>query len=233
MNYPLISEYTQAILSAEDNFDELSYLRPVLDEFGMPIMSSGNFAVVYKMQDSRDGKFYAVKCYTRDQDKRQESYKAITDYISGLSTDYLITLKYLENELFVDSSQTSDSEFPILLMDWVDGLVLEEYISQNISDRKKLQSLYGDFVKFVNWLLPSHLAHGDLKPDNILITPRGEIRLIDYDGMYVPSMFGQKSPELGTPQFQFFYRTQSDFNEYIDDYSAIFLALLLKLVILE
>lgn len=93
--------------------------------------------------------------------------------------------------------------------------------------------MYRNFIKFINWLLPSHLAHGDLKPDNILITPRGEIRLIDYDGMYVPSMFGQKSPELGTPQFQYSNRHQSDFNEYIDDYSAIYIALLLKLVTLE
>lgn len=31
MNYPLISEYIEAIRSAEDNFDKLSKLRPVLD----------------------------------------------------------------------------------------------------------------------------------------------------------------------------------------------------------
>lgn len=49
MNYPLISEYVEAIKLAEDNFEELSYLRPVLDAEGQPVMSRGNFAVVFKM----------------------------------------------------------------------------------------------------------------------------------------------------------------------------------------
>ncbi len=49
MNYPLISEYIESIKFAEDNFEELSYLRPVLDAEGQPVMSSGNFAVVFKM----------------------------------------------------------------------------------------------------------------------------------------------------------------------------------------
>ena len=52
MQYPLLSEYREAILNAEDNFDKLSHLRPVLDAKGDPVMSSGNFAVVFKMTDS-------------------------------------------------------------------------------------------------------------------------------------------------------------------------------------
>ena len=52
MNFPLISEYIEAIRSAEYNFDKLSNLRPVLDNNGNPIMSSGNFAVVFKMKDN-------------------------------------------------------------------------------------------------------------------------------------------------------------------------------------
>ena len=48
MQYPLISEYIEAIRSAEDNFDKLRHLRPVLDASGNPVMSSGDFAVVFK-----------------------------------------------------------------------------------------------------------------------------------------------------------------------------------------
>ena len=60
MNYPLLSEYVEAIKLAEDNLDQLSHLRPVLDADGRPVMSSGNFAVVFKMRDEQDGKFYAM-----------------------------------------------------------------------------------------------------------------------------------------------------------------------------
>lgn len=79
MNYPLISEYVEAVKLAEDNFEELGYLRPVLDADGLPVMSSGNFAVVFKMKDERDGKLYAVRCFHRDQEGRAESYRLIED----------------------------------------------------------------------------------------------------------------------------------------------------------
>ncbi len=43
MNYPLISEYIEAIRTAEYNFDKLNNLRPILDCDGNPILSSGKF----------------------------------------------------------------------------------------------------------------------------------------------------------------------------------------------
>lgn len=60
MNYSLISEYIESIKAAEDNFEdeELNYLRPVLAADEQPVMTSGNFAVVFKMKDERDGKIY-------------------------------------------------------------------------------------------------------------------------------------------------------------------------------
>ena len=67
MNYPLISEYVEAIKSAEDNFEKLSYLRPVLGDDGLPVMTSGNFAVVFKMKDEQTGKLHAVKCFLKEK----------------------------------------------------------------------------------------------------------------------------------------------------------------------
>ncbi len=128
MNYPLISEYTEAILSAEDNFNELVNLRPVLDNNGRPIMSSGNFAVVYKMRDIESSKFYAVKCFTREQSGRDDSYTKISEYINKTHANYLVAVTYYPNELFVDTDQSNSNEFPILLMEWIDGVTLEAMI---------------------------------------------------------------------------------------------------------
>ncbi|MDE7459646.1 MAG: hypothetical protein K2M85_01015 [Paramuribaculum sp.] len=114
MEYPLISEYREAILSAEDNFSELTSLRPVLDSHGDPVMSSGNFAVVFKMKDETDGKLYAVKCFIKDQKGRDESYRKIADELEVISSAYILPLRYLENELFVDSAQCKREEFPVV-----------------------------------------------------------------------------------------------------------------------
>ena len=233
MNYPLISEYIEAIKSAENNFDKLSFLSPVLDEDGLPVITSGNFAVVFKMKDKMNGKLYAIKCFTKAQDGRSESYKLISDELEFVTCNYLTPIKYLEKELFVDTGQTSETEFPVLLMDWVDGIPMDKYIQKQINNKYELELLAFRFSKMATWLLAQPYAHGDLKPDNILVKEDGSIVLVDYDGMYVPAMKGQKARELGSPNYRHPLRTDNDFNSHIDDFPLVTIALSLKAISLK
>lgn len=228
MNYPLISEYIDAIKSTEDNFGELSYLSPVLGDDGLPVMTSGNFAVVFKMKDEQSGKFYAIKCFTKEQEGRAEAYREISKELEGISSPYILSVRYLDKELFVDTNQTMETEFPVLLMDWVEGKTLDKYLRDNLDDKYTLEMLAYRFSQLAQWLIPQPFAHGDLKPDNILVREDGTLVLIDYDGMYVPAMKGQKARELGSPDFRHPKRTEDDFDENIDNFSAASILLSLK-----
>ena len=230
MNYPLISEYIQAVKSAEDNFEELTNLRPVLDDEGQLVMTSGNFAVVFKMQDNESGKLYALKCFTKEQEGRAEAYHQITDALKDVDSSYLVSLRYLDKELFVDTEQTTETEFPVLLMDWVEGKTLDKYLRENLEDKYALEMLAYRFSQLAQWLIPQPFAHGDLKPDNILVREDGTLVLVDYDGMYVPAMKGQKARELGSPDFRHPQRTEYDFNERIDDFPLVSILLSLKAI---
>lgn len=230
MNYPLISEYVEAIKSAEDNFAELSYLRPVLGNDGMPVMSVGNFAVVFKMKDEQSGDSYALKCFTKEQEGREEAYREIAKELENVSSPYLVSVRYLEKELFVDTAQTEDTEFPVLLMDWVEGKTLDKYIRENLDNKYVLEMLAYRFRQLAQWLIPQSFAHGDLKPDNILVREDGTLVLVDYDGMYVPAMKGQKACELGTPNFRHPQRTIDDFDNQIDNFPIISISFSLKAI---
>ena len=230
MNYPLISEYIEAIKSAEDNFEELSYLRPVLGDDGLPLMTSGNFAVVFKMKDEQNGKFYAVKCFTKEQEGRAEAYREIARELENVTSPYILSIRYLDKELFVDTDQTAETEFPVLLMDWVEGKTLDKYLRDNLDDKYALEMLAYRFSLLAQWLIPQPFAHGDLKPDNILVREDGTLVLVDYDGMYVPAMKGQKARELGSPDFRHPLRTENDFDEHIDDFPLVTILLSLKAI---
>ena len=233
MNYPLISEYVEAIKAAEDNFDQLKHLRPVWGEDGEPVMTSGNFAVVFKMKDEQTGKLHAVKCFLKEQEGRAEAYHQIAEELEYVSSTFLTPIKYLDKELFVDSSNSEDSEFPVLLMDWVEGQTLDKYIREHIDDQYEMSLLAYQFSRLAMWLMPQPFAHGDLKPDNILVKEDGTLVLVDYDGMYVPAMKGQKARELGSPDFRHPGRTEEVFDDHIDDFSLASILLSLKAIALQ
>ena len=229
MQYPLMSEHVSAIRDASDNLDELAHLVPVLDDHGEPYRSSGAFAVVFKMKDEQTGKCYALKCFLEEQEGRAEAYRLIADELDCIDSSYVTSVKYLEKEIFVDSSCEED-EFPVLLMDWVEGETMETYIANNYQDEYAMGMLCYRFCKMAAWLRSQPFAHGDIKPDNIMVRPDGNLTLVDYDGMFVPAMKGQKSPTIGTKDFSHPLRTVDDFDETIDDFALASIALSLKAI---
>ena len=232
MQYPLISEYLAAIRDAHDNLDKLSHLVPVLDNYGEPYRSSGAFAVVFKMKDEQTGKCYALKCFTEEQEGRAEAYRQIAEELEFVDSTYITYVKYLEKELFVDSN-CEDDEFPVLLMDWIEGETMETYIADHYMDNHAMSMLCYRFCKMAAWLRSQPFAHGDIKPDNIMVRSDGTLTLVDYDGMFVPAMKGQKSPTIGTKDFSHPLRTIDDFDETIDDFALASIALSLKAISLN
>ena len=229
MQYPLISEYVKAIQDASDNLDKLAHLTPVLDNHGEPYRSSGAFAVVFKMLDKSTGKYYALKCFTEEQEGRADAYRQIADELDMVDSPYITSVKYMEKEFFVDS-QCEEDEFPVLLMDWVEGETMEAYIAANYRNQSAMSLLSYRFGKMAAWLRSQSFAHGDVKPDNIIIRPDGSLTLVDYDGMFVSSMKGCNSPTIGTKDFSHPLRTVDDFDETIDDFSLASIALSLKAI---
>lgn len=232
MNYPSISDYIEALRDAEDSLSELKDLRLVYDGQGHPIMSSGNFAVVFKMQ-APTGEYHALKCFLRDQEERSERYRLIAEELQYVQSTYLVKFRYLESELFVDVPNTGGEEYPVLLMDWVDGIPLDQYLKTIINYDYENDLLAYRFSLLARWLVSQHFAHGDLKPDNICVRDDGSLVLLDYDGMYVPALSGRKPLEQGSPHYRHPLRSTLPFDEHIDDYSLSLILLSLRAIALE
>ena len=232
MNYPSISDYIEALRDAEDSLSELKDLRLVYDDQGHPIISSGNFAVVFKMQ-APTGEYKALKCFLRDQEERSERYRLIAEELQYVQSTYLVKFRYLESELFVDVPNTGGEEYPVLLMDWVDGIPLDQYLKTIINKSYEKDLLAYRFSLLARWLVTQPFAHGDLKPDNICVRDDGSLVLLDYDGMYVPALSGRKPLEQGSPHYRHPLRSTLPFDEHIDDYSLSLILLSLRAIAFE
>ncbi len=234
MTYPLISEYKAAILAAEDNLATQTALRPVCDINGEPIMTSGNYAVVFKMEDTQTGRLYAVKCFLRDQERRESSYEKISRALSIYPKIYWTSFQYLDKELFVDSRSADETEFPIVLMDWIDGTDLGTFVEGHFRDSFAMARITYEFSKMAKWICGLPIAHGDVKPDNVIVSPdSSKLVLVDYDGMYVPEMEGEEPRELGSPNFRHPFRDSKIYDSYIDDFSFALICMSLRAITLD
>ena len=231
MEYPSISEYKEAVQYA-DSFESaaLRELKPV-KVGNEPVMTSGNFAVVFKMQNEKTGELFALKCFTQDQADRADAYNKIIEELRYVRSPYFIDLEYINEGIWAGDY---DNAFPVLLMPWVEGESLEVHISKLVDkDPERLHLVAYEFSVMASWLVNQPFAHGDIKPDNIMVRSDGSLVLVDYDGLYVPSMYGSSSREAGTPSFRHPNRPSMAFDEKIDDFPLATINLSLYLISLK
>ncbi len=221
--WPLSSAYAQALQNIEysisEKYQDLRQgnldLNPNVKRPSF-IFGSGNFGTVFRM--NFDGKKSALKCFTRAAPDLAERYFYISWYLSQVKLPFLMNFRYYTEA--VRTLQKPNEYFPVLLMDWSEGMPLNTFISINLKNTKIMTLLANNFLRASIEMQKVHVSHGDLSGDNILVTPDGNIRLIDYDGFYVPPLKGKKSNEKGHENFQHPSRGD-EFNERIDNFSVL------------
>lgn len=237
MLYPNLSEYLSAIQNAEDNFDKLSLIRPVLTIDNNPIFSSGNFAVVFKMTDSADSSLYAVRCFLKDTFTRkglipiEKRIQILNSEIKKVNLPYFVDYEYLPKELYVDSKIADDSYQDVVKMRWIEGVSLKKYLLENKNNPSLIGKLADKFLQLCRDLRVAKIAHGDFQHDNIIIDCDENIKLIDYDSLYTP-LLGQVSDMIeGYRDYQHPSRKDNNLStEKLDYFSEAVIYASIKLI---
>lgn len=213
MPWPTGQDYNEAIQSPSSAFSD-SELRLASVEstpLGLPRPRSGAFATVYRLYDSHNS--WAVKCFNREQKDNQERYAAISSCLNSAHLPYMVDFDFLKQGI-----RLRGTWYPIVKMEWVHGEPLNVYLERNLKNRSALIQLATNWVAMTQSLRSAGIAHGDLQHGNVLVIG-SQLKLVDYDGMYVPSLAGRISNETGQPNFQLPQRTAGDFGPYLDNFS--------------
>lgn len=159
-----------------------------------PVYYSGGFTVVFPVT-TQQGK-WAFRCWHTEMGNVRDRFRIISDYINDLNSSYFCSFYYCDRGLVVDGKL-----FPTTRMKWINGETINEYIKKNSKNKDKLLSLAEKFLAMTEFLHKHRIAHGDLQHGNIIIE-NNEIKLIDYDSLFVPGLEGQSDIITGKVEFQ-------------------------------
>lgn len=212
--WPSMQEYNEAVQNALTCFsdEELRNCCVELNALGLPRVMSGAFANVYKLSDGK--RTYAVRCFINELKDEEIRYERTGRFICADDLIYTVDLNYLKRGISVKGEW-----FPIIKMEWVEGVTLYDYVETHLGDSDKLKSLRNHFSVMMHALRDAGIAHADLQHGNIIIK-NDDFILVDYDGMFVPELSGFQSNEKGHPNYQHPRREAKHFGPYVDNFSA-------------
>ncbi|MFJ3705574.1 MULTISPECIES: hypothetical protein [unclassified Streptomyces] len=227
--FPSGASYAEALQHTQLCFQhpELRGARPELTKLGLPRAISGAFASVFSLTSPTSGRRYAVKCFTRYVPDQERRYQAISARLARLDQAELSQPWNLGFDYLPDAITVGQELYPVLKMEWIEAVTLSSWLDANYADRFAVDRLADRFAALTSDLSRHEIAHGDLQHGNLLVANDDTLRLVDYDGMYVPALSGLGGTERGHRNYQSPLRGNDDFGVTLDRFSAwvIFMSL--------
>ena len=225
--YPLAGDYQAALQNPDAAFTVTSLRRAqfVPDGWGLPEAITGTSAAVFHATIGGDA--YALRCFTRQDASSPERYAAFDSFVAGQGLGQHVGQVTWHD----DAVRAKGATWPVLQMEWIEGQQLNEYVGYLAegTNTDALGKLAGRWLKLVDELQRAEFAHGDLQHGNVIIDQQGRLRLVDFDGVWIPPLQGHPPPtEIGHENYQPRGRSaQARWGPWMDTFSAhvIYMAL--------
>lgn len=214
MSWPTGADYVEALQNPRFAFADPELASGCAEQkgLGLPHARTGAFACVFKLQCSQGPR--AVRCFLRESPDRQRRYREIDRSLRAARLRCTVGFTFLDRGIRIGRNW-----YPLLKMDWANGISLDRFIRDNLGYPTVLLETARKWLEMVQALEGAGLAHGDLQHGNVLVVDR-ELRLVDYDGMYVPGLSGCGACERGHRHYQHPSRTETHYGPYLDHFSA-------------
>ena len=217
MPWPGLTDFTEAVQNPAVCFrgTELESGEVALNRRGLPLVFSGSFAGVYSV--SVGNQKFAVRCFIREIKDQQSRYEQLSNYLINVLPPAFVSFEYLDHGI-----NFRGDWYPIVKMEWVEGESLSKFVGSRLDQPDVLRRIAAQWRGGTTASLRGlRIAHNDLQHGNVMVQGNGNIRLVDYDGMFLPQFRGERSPELGHKNYQHPLRTSDDYDDYVDNFPTL------------
>ena len=149
--------------------------------------SKEGFNSLYRV--CKNGRFFTYKAL-KDEYRGKTFYEDLLDkdFNIGFSLSHLNLCQYY-----------AKIKHPVvgncIVMEWIDGITLEELIKQGPIDQKLAHKIICEICDGLDYMHRKQIIHRDLKPENILITHNGQnVKIIDFGLSDADSYYTLKTP---------------------------------------
>jgi len=220
--YPLTTDFVNAVhnLNCSVRDPVLKGGIPRKTKLGLELYSGG-YSRVFPIEVG--SKTYALRGWIANVEDAKTRYKEISNFLKTKSLQYFVEFDYVDKGIVIKGNI-----YPIIRMEWAAGETLKDFIENNLYNPQMLKESADLFLKMVKDLHNCNISHGDLQDGNIIVNytnRRLQMKLIDYDSMYVPSLSGFLDQIVGLPSYQHPIRISSSnkrkTNEKVDYFSEL------------
>lgn len=228
MPWPLASNFSAIVQNPRIAFRDPLFQACHVERnaLNQPRVWSGQFAVVYKAFD-QSGKAWAIRAFTSESRDRREHYDEISAHLRAHKLRCLVDFEYCDASI----RSTDGKWYPLVVMDWVEGMTLFNWVDSKCKVGKgaSIAKAVQHWGNLVRELADAEVAHCDFSQVNVLVTPQGYLKLVDYDGMCVPALAGRRNLEIGVRPYQHPQRNeQTLLSSNLDNFSALLIYVALR-----
>jgi hypothetical protein len=201
--WPDRAQYQDSVEAPQHSFDDPELRGATFARGNWGLMAwSGARAIVFRAVDST-GKSTAVRFLLNRDPEAGTRYETLARHLSSNPIPAFAQTSWLP-----DGLKIAGARYPLLKMEWVDGLPMDRFITDSLASptaRADLRAVAQAWAHSCHSLRTSGVSHGDVHAGNTLVlAPAGgpiQVRLVDYDNVWVP---GLNTPcrEIGNAAFQ-------------------------------